>query len=262
MSTEPVLLDFAPGNGIATITFNRPDKYNALDEAMAKAFHQAVATLAGNKALRCIILRGAGKAFMAGGDIAAFAADPERADQALQHILRHIHPALLTLQTIDAPVIAAVHGPAAGAGLSLVLSADYAICSPSAKFILAYDKLATVPDCGGSWFLRQKLGLRAAFALMLRGDSLDSEAAKSLGIVSEIFAETEFDAELAALAGRIAAGPTRAFALFKRLMAQDLPLAAQLEMEKSAFMEASYSEDFKQAVANFINKKPTHFKGL
>lgn len=166
--TTPILVDMNKETGFRTITFNRPEKYNAIDEAMAAAFHEAVQAIASDKGIRCVVLKGAGKAFMAGGDVAAFAADPDRADLVLQRILRHMHPALLILQQLPVPVIAAIHGPAAGAGLSMVLSADYAICSQSAEFILAYDRLATVPDCGGSWYLRQKLGPRADLPLCSR----------------------------------------------------------------------------------------------
>ncbi|MEJ5022826.1 enoyl-CoA hydratase/isomerase family protein [Ochrobactrum vermis] len=259
--TTPILVDLNKETGVSTITFNRPEKYNAIDEAMAAAFHEAVQAIASDKGIRCVVLKGAGKAFMAGGDVAAFAADPDRADLVLQRILRHMHPALLILQQLPAPVIAAVHGPAAGAGLSLVLSADYAICSQLAEFILAYDRLATVPDCGGTWYLRQKLGPRAALSLMLKGGKLNASQAREIGIVNDVVEDSSYHEQLAALIQKIATGPTRAFGLFKQLLAADLSLAAQLEAEKAAFMEATYTQDFQAAIRNFPNKQPVQFLG-
>lgn len=204
--TTPILVHLNKETGVSTITFNRPEKYNAINEAMASAFHVAVQNIAANKNIRCVVLKGAGKVFMAGGDITAFADDLDRVDLVLQRILRHMHPALITLQQLPVPVIAAIHGLAAGAGLSIVLSADYAICNYSAEFILAYDRLATVPDCGGTWFLRQKLGHRAAFALMLEGGVLSATQAKDIGIVNAVFENDIYQKQLSALIQKIACG--------------------------------------------------------
>lgn len=259
--TNPILVDLNNKTGICTITFNRPEKYNAIDETMAAAFHQAMQAIVLDKSIRCVVLKGAGRAFMAGGDLAAFAADADRADLVLQRILRHMHPALLILQKLPVPVIAAVHGPAAGAGLSMVLSADYAICNQSAEFTLAYDRLATVPDCGGTWHLRRKLGPRAAFALMLKGGKLNASQASEIGIVNDVIEDSCYEEQLSVLIQKIASGPTRAFGLFKQLLAADLSLAAQLEAEKAAFMEATYTQDFRNAIRNFPNKQPVQFLG-
>jgi len=256
---HPVLVQF--DKGIATLTFNRSEKYNAINEAMAAAFFDALQDIAMREELRCVVLRGAGKAFVSGGDIEVFAKNPKQADHNLQRILRHMHPALLLIAQLPVPVVAAVHGPAAGAGLSLVLAADYAICNRSASFHFAYDRLATVPDCGGSFFLRQKLGPRHAFALMLKREKIKADAALALGIVNDVFDDKTFEDELCELTERISRGPTIAYGLFKRLLATNLPLSAHLEAEKAAFMEASYSEDFKRAVTNFKSKEPVEFLG-
>jgi len=259
--THPVLVTRDRSTKSATLTFNRPEKYNAINEALAAAFLRGVQDIAADASLRCVVLRGAGQAFMAGGDIDAFADNPDQADLTLQRILRHMHPALLLLAQLPVPVIAAVHGPAAGAGLSIALSADYAICSRSASFVFAYDRLAALPDCGGSFYLRQKLGPRQAFALMLKSAKLSAEEAEALGIVNQVCEDSTFESALSALTEHIASGPTKAFGLFKRLLATDLPLAAQLEAEKASFMEATYSEDFRMAIRNFRTKTPNKFSG-
>src|SRR5690606_12995779 len=143
-------------------------------------------------------------------------------------LLNHMHPALLALREIDAPIIAGVNGVAAGAGLSLVLSADYVVASGAARFLLAYDKLGVSPDCGGSWFMARKIGRAQAFDLMLMGQNLDAAEARAAGLVNRVAEPEAFAVELEAVVARIAAGPTRAFGQFKRLMDMDLPLAAHL----------------------------------
>ncbi|MBA8839964.1 enoyl-CoA hydratase-related protein [Ochrobactrum sp. RH2CCR150] len=258
---NPVLLDMDADTGVASIIFNRPDKLNALNEPMAAAFRDVVDVALATRGLRCIVLRGAGRAFVAGGDIAAFADDPDKADLALKALLRHMHPAILALQACPVPVIAAVQGPAAGAGLSLVLGCDYVISNTTAQFVLAYDKLATVPDCGGTWFLKNRLGRQAAFAFMLRGQKLTAAQAHELGFVNEVVSDDKFTARVNELVAQIACGPTYAFGLFKQLMRNDLSLSDQLEAEQAAFIEATDTQDFRDAVRNFLDKKPTRYTG-
>jgi len=212
--------------GIATLAFNRPKVFNALDIATAEAFDEGVAWLTGLERLRCVVLTGMGKAFVAGGDVGAFAADPENADRTLSLILKHMNPAILNLRSLDAPVMTALNGTAAGAGFSLLLASDYVVASRSARLVLAYDKLGTTPDCSGTWFLSRKLGRQRAFELMLTGRALSAEEAQSWGIVNEVADEDDFGAAVDARARQIASGPTRAFGLFKRLMDAEKPLAA------------------------------------
>lgn len=260
-TTQPVLREFDAQTGIATITFNRPSVFNALDVATSAAFEEATAWLLKLPNPRCVVLTGAGKAFMAGGDIGAFTADLDNADRTLSQMLTHMHPALLTLRKIDAPVLVAVNGAAAGAGLSLVLAGDYVVASASARLVLAYDKLGVPPDCGGSWFLVRKVGRARAFALMLMGQSLTAAEAVEAGIVNEIAEPDAFEARVADCARQIAAGPTRAFGQYKRLLDADLPLATQMELERDGFMVATATEDFKAAATAFVNKQAPVYKG-
>jgi 2-(1,2-epoxy-1,2-dihydrophenyl)acetyl-CoA isomerase len=263
MSVESPLVvhTFDSERGIATLAFNRPEVFNALNVAAAEAFESAVSGLRSLPGLRCVVLTGRGKAFMAGGDVAAFAADLPNASHTLAHILRHMHPAILDLRSLDAPVLAAVNGSAAGAGLSLVLGADYVVAKSSSRFVLAYDKLGAPPDCGASWFLARKLGRSRSFELMLTSKSLTAEEARTIGIVNEVAAEADFDAHVAATAAKIAAGPTLAYGHFKRLMDLDVPLAAHLEAERAAFMAATESSDFQDAARAFVEKRAPVFRG-
>jgi 2-(1,2-epoxy-1,2-dihydrophenyl)acetyl-CoA isomerase len=260
-ATDPVLTELDDATGVARITFNRPGVFNALDEATAAAFEAATARLLTQPGLRCVVLTGAGKAFMAGGDVSAFAADLPAADRTLAKLLNHMHPALLNLRRFDAPIVAAVNGVAAGAGLSLVLAADYVIARASARFVLAYDKLGVPPDCGGSWFLARKVGRAKAFELMLLGVMLNAEEAVAAGIANEVVPDEAFEAQTRAQVERIAAGPTCAFGMFKRLLDTELPLAAHMELEREMFMAATRTEDFRTAARAFVTKQAAAFKG-
>lgn len=261
VSEEPVTSGFDAERGIATLTFNRPTVFNALDVPTAAAFEAAVAGLRRLEGLRAVVLTGAGKAFMAGGDVAAFAADLDQAGRTLDQILNFMHPALLALREIDAPVVAAVNGAAAGAGLSLVLASDYVVASASARFVLAYDKLGVSPDCGGSWFLARKVGRNRTFELMLTGKALTAAEAQACGIVNQVCDADGFAAAVEDVAGRIAAGPTRAFGQFKRLMDAEQPLATHLEAERRAFLAATATEDFRNAATAFVQKTAPVFRG-
>jgi 2-(1,2-epoxy-1,2-dihydrophenyl)acetyl-CoA isomerase len=260
-ATSPVIETFDHTTGIGTLIFNRAEAFNALDERTAVAFEAATARLAKREDLRCVVLTGAGPAFMAGGDVKSFAADLENADRTLALILNAMHPGILTLRRLDAPILAAVNGAAAGAGLSLVLSADYVVAKATSRFVLAYDKLGVAPDCGGSWFLPRKVGRARAFELMLLGKPLNALEAQAAGIVNEVASDEEFKRVTDDRAAAIAAGATRAFGMFKALLDADLPLAAQLELEREFFAAATRSSDFRTAATSFVAKRPVAFSG-
>lgn len=256
-----VSLSHDAATGIATITFNRPNVFNALDVPLAAAFEETAARVARIAGLRCVVLTGSGKAFMAGGDVGGFAADLDHADRTLDRLLNHMHPAILTLRKIDAPILAAVNGVAAGAGLSIVLGADYVVATRAAKLVLAYDKLGVPPDCGGTWFLARKVGRAKAFDMMLMGKALSAEEGLALGLVNAVADDADFAEAVRAAAARIASGPTRAFGHFKRLMDADQPLAVQMELERAGFVACTGTEDFRTAATGFVSKQPVTFKG-
>ncbi|RJG27766.1 enoyl-CoA hydratase/isomerase family protein [Massilia cavernae] len=259
---KPVIYNFDEATGVATIQFSRPGVLNAVDLASAQAFNVAVMAACEARA-RCIVLTGAGNAFVAGGDVGAFAANLDDASGLIHGLLDAINPALVALRKADAPVLAVVRGPAAGAGLSLVLGADLVLASNNAIFQIAYDRLGAQPDCGGTWFLERRVGRGRAFGLMFTGKRLSARDANAYGIVDEVVEDGELDARAQELASKIASGPTAAYGRFKKLI-DDAPacsLEVQLEAERSAFVAATRSADFSEGVAAFAAKRPPQFKG-
>ncbi len=201
---EEVRYQFDRDSGIGRITFNRPQALNAITRSLAGEFLSVVRALTQQEGLRCVVLKGEGRAFMAGGDVAAFAGEAKRAEAAINELLDRLHPAILCLRELEAPIIAGVHGVAAGAGLSLALMADIVVAADDARFILAYDRLGTIPDCGGSWLLAHKVGYGRASELMMMGRTLNAHEAKSWDIVNAIIPAASFDAELDQVARKVA----------------------------------------------------------
>lgn len=249
--------------GIVRLVLNRPDVLNALDVPLAEAFRDAVEDVARAGGVRAVILAAEGRAFVAGGDVAAFGADFARSAEMVNALLDALHPALLRLRAIDAPVIAAVKGVAAGAGLSLVLNADLVIAEEGTRFVVAYDKVGSSPDCGGTWFLPRKVGRARAAELMFLGEALDAGQALAAGIVNRVVAAGELSAATDEIAARVASGPTRAFGQFKRLTDEALerPLAEHLEAERAAFLAGTRTADFREGVTAFLTKRKPDFAG-
>jgi 2-(1,2-epoxy-1,2-dihydrophenyl)acetyl-CoA isomerase len=260
---KPVLLDLDRARGIARIAFNRPAVLNAIDVPTATAFLAATREATASSDVRCIVLSGRGRAFVAGGDVARFADDFAQSGTVVDALLDALHPAILALRSCPAPVVVAVRGVAAGAGLSLVLGADLAVAAEDARFLIAYDRVGAPPDCGGTWFLPRKVGRTKAFQLMLLGEPIDAQAAAALGIVNEVVPDGRLDARIDEIATRIAAGPTRAYGHFKRLIdgALGTPLEEHLERERAAFLSAAKTDDFREGVTAFLAKRKPSFRG-
>ncbi|WP_267137291.1 enoyl-CoA hydratase-related protein [Anianabacter salinae] len=248
---------------VAELRFNRPEALNALSLPVAEAFAAAVADVAGDPEIRAILLSGEGRAFVAGGDVSAMAADPARGHEVVDALRAVLNPAILALRENDAPVIAAVRGVAAGAGLSLVANADVVVADEGATFVMAYDQVAGVPDCGGSWFLTHRLGRARVMDMMLTGAPLTAIEAQGAGLVSRLCPADEVDGTARALAARVATGPTASFGRFRRLIdaAPHSMLADQLTAERAAFVAAAQSEDFREGVAAFTARRKPEFKG-
>lgn len=264
MTGRLVSTAFDTGTGVATLTFNRPEALNAIDVPLAEAFLAAVRELTDVPGLRCIVLTGAGRAFMAGGDVASMAGTPEQAGNAISAILDAVNPAIVLLRSLDAPVIAAVKGVAAGAGLSLALMADLVVAHEDTKFLVAYNGIGAVPDCGGSWFLAHKLGAGRAAELMLLGRSLSAAEARDWGMITEVAPDNDYESRLNCIIEKVARGPTRAYGAFRQLIdrANGNQLADHLEAERAAFLEMTRTEDFAEGVSAFLAKRPAQFQGL
>lgn len=245
---------------VATLRFNRPAALNAIDVPMARSFLSAVKDLAADRGVRAVLMSGAGKGFMAGGDLAVLQADPL---QGAADLIGPLHEALTVLDAMDAPLVAQVHGVAAGAGLSLMLQADFVLAAEGTRFNLAYVNIGTSCDVGASWALPRLVGMRRALEIAMLGDAFDAAAAERMGLINRVLPAAELEAAAMALAQRLAAGPTVALGHLRRLMrgAFDRDLAAQLDAESAAFRDCAATEDFRLGVDAFFARKPAVFTG-
>lgn len=258
MTTTPLLI--TRQGAIVTLQFNRPEAMNALDVATARALLAAVQDIAGDADVRAVLLKGAGRAFVAGGDLALLAADPV---QGARELLGPLNEALLLLQNLDAPVIAQVHGAAAGAGLSLMLMCDFVLAAEGTKFNLAYINLGTSCDVGASWALPRLVGLRRALEIAMLGETFGADEALRLGLVNRVLPAAELEAAAQAFAERLAAGPTIAYGHMRRLLRAGLDndLAAQLQAEARSFEACAQTADMKGGIDAFLAKRKPQFNG-
>ena len=256
--THPLL--FSRADGIATLQFNRPAQLNALDVPTAQALLAAVQEIAADRSVRAVLLKGAGRAFVAGGDLATLQANPV---QGAQDLLEPLNAAVTLLHGLDAPVIAQVHGAAAGAGLSLMLMCDFVLAAEGTKFNLAYINLGTSCDVGASWALPRLVGLGRALEIAMLGEAFTAPQAQQWGLIHRAVPAAELDAAVQQLAQRLASGPTRAYGHMRRLMRASLTrdLATQLQAEAQAFDDCAHSADLREGIEAFYAKRPAAFQG-
>jgi 2-(1,2-epoxy-1,2-dihydrophenyl)acetyl-CoA isomerase len=254
---------YSVADGIATITLNRPQVMNALDAAAIVQLRTACERADRDESARAVVLRGAGPAFLAGGDVAYFHANLPRMPALAREGGAELHHAILALRRAPKPVLASVHGAVAGAGVSLMAAADLAIAAEGTKFTFAYSKIGTSPDGGATYFLPRLVGARRALELMLLSDTFDVQAALRLGLVNWVTGAERLGSETEAIARRIALGPTLAFAEIKRLVNEsyDRGLVAQLDAEVEAFARCASTRDFAEGVTAFVEKRKPNFKG-
>ena len=258
--TDASPLQLTRNGAIATLRFCRPEALNAINVPMAQALLETAHSLAADPSVRAVVLCGDGKGFMAGGDLATLRTDPVQGATAL---LEPLNQAVQVLAAMNAPLIAQVHGVAAGAGLSLMLQADLVIAAEGTRFNLAYINLGTSCDVGASWALPRLVGLRHALEIALLGDSLTSADALRLGLVNRVVPADQLSAEVTALAERLANGPTLAYGAMKRLMrnAFEHDLGAQLAAEAQAFAGCAATHDMRAGIEAFFAKQPAAFQG-
>lgn len=253
----------AINDGVATITFNRPQAMNALDAEMIRGFRAAAERVSADAAVRVIVLRGAGPAFVAGGDVAMLREHLASMATLVPELAGELHGGILALRRAAQPVIAVVHGAVAGAGFSVMLACDLVLAADDTQFSLAYSRIGASPDGGATWFLPRLAGYQKALELMLLADGVDAATLHNLGVVNRVFPPEQLAAEADKLARRLAAGPLHAYAETKALANRALNegLPAQLDAEAQAFARCAATGDFAEGVTAFVEKRKPSFTG-
>ncbi len=261
--SDSVLVDRS--DEVMWIRLNRPEVFNAFDEQMGLDFVEALEGAA-DPASRCVVITGVGKAFCAGEDLRALGKDYASGGVPdLGGILRRrYNPAIEAIQNLRKPVVAAINGVAAGAGVSLALACDIRVMAAEASLVVAFSKVGLVPDSGGTWLLPRYLGVGRAFEMAISTDPISASGAAELGLVNEVVDGAELETRVADLAATLAAGPTVALAEIKRLIwsASGVDLKEHLEAEAVAQAVAGATADHIEGVAAFSEKRPPKFKGV
>jgi 2-(1,2-epoxy-1,2-dihydrophenyl)acetyl-CoA isomerase len=261
---ETLLVDTA--NGICTITLNRPDSLNALNEAMTSELAKVIRQLQQDDQVRCVILTGAGRAFSSGqdlGDLKKKYSSPDHVPHLAEDLRRRYNPIIVGLRDLQKPVIAAVNGVAAGAGLSIALACDLRISSDKASFIEVFINVGLVPDSASTFFLPRLIGLGKALELCFSGDKVSAAEALALGMVNKVVPPDDLLKTSLELAGKLAKLPTRAIGLTKGLLYRSFnsDLDTMLEAEALAQETAGLTADHREGVLAFFDKRPPNFKG-
>jgi 2-(1,2-epoxy-1,2-dihydrophenyl)acetyl-CoA isomerase len=248
-------------NNIAFITLNRPDKLNSFNREMALLLQQKLDECATLDEVRCVYLTGAGKGFCAGQDLAEVV-DPE--GPGMSKILsEHYNPIITRLRNIPKPVVAAVNGVAAGAGANLAFACDIVTATASASFIQAFSKIGLIPDSGGTFHLPRLIGFQQASALMMLGDKVSANDAAEMGMMYKVFSVEQFETETKKIAEALSKMPTKALAYIKHALNHSMTntLEEQLLLEDQYQQKAAATDDFKEGVEAFLEKRLPNFKG-
>ena len=250
-------------DGIATLTLSRPDAYNALNLTLGRELFQAALEADEDRTVRCIVVTGAGKAFCAGGDVKDFHDNADRIGVVIKELTTYLHGTVSRLARTAKPVVMAVNGVAAGGGMSLALSGDLVVATESAKFTMAYSKIAASPDGSSSYYLPRMIGLRRALELHFTNRVLSAREAMEWGLVNRVHPDAEFAGAVGTLARELASGPTLAFGRAKLLFQQSTQesLETQMELEAQGIAACGHTEDFRNAVAAFTKKQSATFHG-
>ena len=251
-------------NGVANIALNRPEKLNAFDPTMHDELYRALGSVAEDEEIRCVVLRGEGRGFSAGADLAQIVNEAD-GDPDLGEYLRTTYSLLVKrMVRIEKPIIAAVHGPVYGAGVGLALACDLRIAAENTKFSVAFIKIGLMPDAGVTFLLPRVVGLGRAMEMSMLGDAVEAEEAYRIGLVNKVVADESLPEEARNLAGRLATMPTVALGRIKHALyaSFETDLETVLEGEAEGQTFCGFTQDHKEGVTAFFEKREPRFTGL
>jgi len=257
-------IEFQIREGVATLTLNRPKSLNSFTSDMHAEVRTAMQQVTEDAQVRCLVITGAGRGFCAGQDLGDRAQSNEGdIPDVGASVVKNYNPLIRSIMHLPKPVICAVNGVAAGAGASIALACDIVLAARSASFIQAFCKIGLIPDSGGSWNLPRAVGLARAKGLALLGDRLPAETAEQWGLIWKCVDDEDLQTEAQKLAGHFAGQPTRALGRIKKLLhdSSSNTLEEQLVLEAKAMQELGQSDDYREGVAAFLEKRPADFKG-
>ncbi|HEY5632744.1 MAG TPA: 2-(1,2-epoxy-1,2-dihydrophenyl)acetyl-CoA isomerase PaaG [Burkholderiaceae bacterium] len=256
-------IEFTREAAVARIALNRPDKLNSFTREMHAALRAALDACESDDSIRAVVLTGNGRGFCAGQDLADLSFEPGNMTDLGALVHENFNPLIRRLQALPKPVIGRVRGAAAGAGANLALACDLVIASRNASFLQAFVHIGLVPDSGGTFFLPRRAGVARAMGLAMLGEKISGEQAAQWGLIWRCVDDEALDAEVDALAKRVAAMPTRALAAIKRAIhaAATNGLSAQLDLERDLQSELGASHDYSEGVNAFLQKRPPRFEG-
>lgn len=274
MTAQPNLRVEQNGD-LLILRLNRPAVLNALTDELMQDLHRALVTAKEDSGVRAIMLTGEGRGFCAGADLAASAlATPKVADAApalqgagAEHVAEKLrlvfNPVIACMRSMPKPIITAVNGIAAGAGMSLAMAGDVIVCAESASFLQAFTKIGLIPDAGSTWFLPRLVGDAKARALVMLAEKISAQEAERIGLVYKVIPDADFEAESLKIGQFLASMPTRAYAYIKQAMnhSHDARLDEQLELEASLQAQAAVTDDCREGIAAFLEKRQAQFKG-
>ncbi|REJ85237.1 MAG: 2-(1,2-epoxy-1,2-dihydrophenyl)acetyl-CoA isomerase [Bacteroidetes bacterium] len=252
---------YSKENNIAIIRLNRPDKFNSFNREMALNMQEALKTAEHDEEIRAVFITGEGKAFCAGQDLSeAIDSDGPGIPRIVEE---HYNPIIFALRNIPKPVVCAVNGVAAGAGANIALACDVVLAAKSASFIQAFSKIGLIPDSGGTFILPRLIGWQKASALMMTGDKVNAEEALNMGMIFKVFNDEDLQAEAMKICSGLAAMPTRGLGLTKKLLNNSFhsTLEQQLHLEKIIQEEAGNTDDYREGVNAFLEKRKPKFTG-
>jgi 2-(1,2-epoxy-1,2-dihydrophenyl)acetyl-CoA isomerase len=263
MKTEYKTLLFDVHDNVAHIKLNRPDAANSINEDMGKDLMHAALRCDEDPEIRAVLISGTGKIFSGGGDLKAFLSQGDQLPFHVKKITTYLHAAISRLTRMDAPVVAAVHGAVAGAGMSIAIACDIVFAAETTRFMVAYTRAGLVPDGSATYFLPRIVGLKRALELTLTNRMFSAQEALQWGLVTRVVPDNELLVQARAIAVQLAAGPTRSYGISKRLLHSGWmeTLETQMENESQAIANSARTLDAHEGITAFLEKRPPKYKG-